>query len=421
MADSKETAKLLTAPEKLEVKSAYRCLGECALSAIWILLILLAYVTWGLPSPDTEPEYSPICMHATGGGPIGERGSLLHYKESCTKQLKDYFGKGAYLAEVRRVANDAIAYYRQQVEERRFGEAAGSNTTSTPGIVIFDIDETALSNADGFFPPSVTSSLVAMWRFLTGQPQQHRVCSRPHLEFVAKGRSGHHCGRGQRQQQLAGRAGRAMKLGLQQEMQLQQLGQQIGRVQAAPPLCSAPALAPVRELYYFLLDNGYEVVFLTGRSEDVRHDTEANLEAEGYGRPCGAPASVPTVSATSTSTPDGSAQQQPRRLLWWGPHSSSSAAAAAASTAAGPASRGRCYSALLMRSVGDQRAASVFKSEARQGLLAEAAAAGAGGGGGGGGGDVVLAGSIGDQFSDLTGSPEAEANWKLPNPVYTLL
>jgi len=32
-----------------------------------------------------------------------------------------------------------------------------------------------------------------------------------------------------------------------------------------------------------------------------------------------------------------------------------------------------------------------------------------------------LAGSFGDQFSDLEGASEAAASWKLPNPMYFIL
>jgi hypothetical protein len=118
------------------------------------------------------------------------------------------------------------------------------------------------------------------------------------------------------------------------------------------------------------------------RAQTAREDTAANLQAAGYGSLCPGGA-------------DGHGVVPP-----------AAAAAAARRGGDGPAAE-PCYVALLMRRAGDGRWASVFKPEARGALL---------------GAGYALAGSVGDQFSDLSGANHADAgDFKLPNPVYHLL
>ena len=62
-----------------------------------------------------------------------------------------------------------------------------------------------------------------------------------------------------------------------------------------------------------------------------------------------------------------------------------------------------------MRPPNDGRPASAVKPELRAALLAAAKEAAP---------NAQLAASVGDQFSDLGGDPEAHAVFKLPNPVY---
>lgn len=53
-----------------------------------------------------------------------------------------------------------------------------------------------------------------------------------------------------------------------------------------------------------------------------------------------------------------------------------------------------------------RRLASIYKPERRKALQDAG---------------FTLVGSIGDQFSDLSGLYPATASWKLPNPMYTIL
>ena len=50
--------------------------------------------------------------------------------------------------------------------------------------------------------------------------------------------------------------------------------------------------------------------------------------------------------------------------------------------------------------------ASVYKPQRRQKLIDDG---------------YELVGSFGDQFSDLDGTSQAQASWKLPNPMYYIL
>lgn len=162
-------------------------------------------------------------------------------------------------------------------------------------------------------------------------------------------------------------------------------------------------------------------VFLTGRSEDARAQTAANLAEAGYGNLCSAPSGTAAAAAAGalslsaafdaatapsrSSGADGSAGGPlRRRQLAQQQEATATAASGTGSSTSGLAAP--CYEALLMRQVGDERLASVFKAEARAALTA-----------GGAGGGHVIVGNIGDQYSDLVGEAAGAASFKLPNPV----
>lgn len=65
-----------------------------------------------------------------------------------------------------------------------------------------------------------------------------------------------------------------------------------------------------------------------------------------------------------------------------------------------------CYLQLDMRDPDDTRLASVYKPDKRAQLEAQG---------------YVIAGSLGDQWSDLAGTSSATASFKLPNPMYYIL
>ncbi|KAG2501775.1 hypothetical protein HYH03_000275 [Edaphochlamys debaryana] len=407
VAEATKTAPDAAAAElarKLEAEAARRAYAcrvvLLGLLALFGVMFTMKAVT---ESPDQRRTFSSACMHALGGGVVGPRGSLLHFDPRCTQELKEYFDQ-AYFSEVRRVADQAVAHFKQQVARQRAAEAAeGRDPPPSRGTVVFDIDETALSNMDGFFGPSAWQRLLSGVGLAAGTGE---VCARPHLEFndltpqllqlrAATALAGREPGlpdgdlaeEGPSGGYLPGAAGLATMTVLERR-----------------PLCSAPPLRATLDLYNWLYDNNYTVVFLTGRSEDARADTAANLLDAGYGSRCG-DTPDPAASASAATAPvrvDRSALSSRRAL---GDDSSSSASGSGSAPAPPPASK-RCYAELLMRVVGDDRLASVFKAEARRGLIAA-------------GHDLV--GNIGDQFSDLVGEASAPASFKLPNPVYTLL
>jgi predicted secreted acid phosphatase len=129
---------------------------------------------------------------------------------------------------------------------------------------------------------------------------------------------------------------------------------------------SAPALGPVLAFYKHLYTSNYSVAFITGRDENARDATAANLLAAGYGSECGTGHSGEVVRSID----------------------------------------GPCYVHLYLRQLNDTRLASVYKPAQRQDLLSKG---------------YSLVGSIGDQFSDLSGGHSADTGFKLPNPFYYIL
>lgn len=108
----------------------------------------------------------------------------------------------------------------------------------------------------------------------------------------------------------------------------------------------SPPLEAMLDLYHHLRALNYSTAFLTGRGEDGRDATAANLLRAGYGRPCHASGVDGAMSADDVA----------KELLISG--------------GAG-AEREPCYVRLLMRGPGDQRLASVYKPSARE-ILTEA-------------------------------------------------
>ncbi|KXZ55495.1 hypothetical protein GPECTOR_2g1044 [Gonium pectorale] len=441
-----ETSSLLAKPDPacqagLARPSLLQFLKSLCNNVTAILLGLsFFYLTYQFWTPPRN--YTSECLHALGGGAVGARGSLLHYDPKCTEQLKLYF-QYDYFPEVRAVSDEAIAYFRQhselqdrgrevQAAQQRAAQArqaadAATATGTDPdpdpdvrrGTVIFDIDETALSNMDGFFPPT-----APLW---WGRPPPPAVCARPHLEFVQQRQDAHGPHGGCRKHGAMGPAqqeqqpGQAEPRGAAAAEAAAVLGASAGVgadggadvdggvLSRGRPLCSSPPLAASLDLFNFLVDNNYTVVFLTGRSEDLRADTEANLAEAGYGWKCGddraAAAAAAAAAAQAPTAGAGSGAGGGRPGCWLSRVWSWLCGRAAPQPAAAAQ---RCYGELIMREVGDERLASVFKAEARAALVAS-------------GRQPPLVGNIGDQFSDLTGQASAPASWKLPNPVYTLL
>ncbi|KAG2435769.1 hypothetical protein HXX76_006965 [Chlamydomonas incerta] len=388
-----------------------------------LFIVLLACQGLNSPAaPDEARSFSSRCLSSSGGGVVGPRGSLLHFEPSCTVELREYFD-GAYFAEVRRVADAATSYFRALVarQNRQDQLAGAAGPRASRGTVVFDIDETALSNLDTFF------SRTAPWSRLLGMRPAADDCVHPHLEYMPFAGA-------PAAPPLVLLAGKGAGAGGAADDEAAAAAAAGGR----PRLCASPPLKATLELYNFLAASNFTLVFLTGRSEDARAQTAANLAEAGYGSLCPAPSGTAGGAATATdalslsevfdavtapsrsSGADAAAggPLRHRRHLAAQQEGAAAAAAAAAGSSSTAASSSAsssglaapCYAALLMREVGDERLASVFKAEARAALV-----------GAGGGGGHVLVGNIGDQYSDLVGEAAGAASFKLPNPVYTLL
>jgi hypothetical protein len=171
--------------DALSARRALACRVVAAgFGLLFIVLFCFKAVT---ESADQRRSFSSSCMHALGGGPVGPRGSLLHFDPRCTEELKvrptnlrafespflmgdvhlssatlsfclpsafrsaafarvppdlqEYFDH-AYYSEVRRVSDQAIAYFKQQVARHQQQETLGGVAPgSSLGTVIFDIGE----------------------------------------------------------------------------------------------------------------------------------------------------------------------------------------------------------------------------------------------------------------------------------------
>lgn len=274
---------------------------------------------WRLPvPPDEKRVYSSRCIRAIGGGTVGPRGNFVHPVPECEAELREYLDGGAYDAEVEEVAGAAITYFSAPLAARF---AAGGAGAATPYdlklLVVFDIDETALSNRATFFPSGARSgaALNSLGRPGCGHGAGAAASGSSSLALLVPELA---------DGDAAGAARRLQRLRPQQ--QYAPLKNTSSR--------TTPALQPVLRFYLALRASGFHVAFLTGRSEAARDATAANLAAVGYGRSC--------------ADADG------------GP-----SAAAASSSAEAP-----CYEALLLREDGDVRLASVYKPAKRAELEA---------------------------------------------------
>lgn len=247
------------------------------------------------------------------------------------------------------------------------GAGAGGVRAGAPrGVVVFDVDETALSNLPlaSPLPPRLAgaaapaAAAVAAAASATGAAASSPALLLPTARFSAEGAR-------------------------------------------LPPSWSArddadpsPALVPTLRLYGALQRQGLAAAFVTGRGEAARGATERNLLAAGYGGVCGDKGGGVGDRGDKGGGVGGGGDK----------------------SGGGGGSGAPCYLSLTLRRPGDARPASVYKPEARRAL---AAATG-----------LPVVGSVGDQWSDLSGelgaggAPGAAAPYvaiKLPNPFYYIL
>ena len=303
------------------------------------------------PQPPVPKFPSASCMHFVGGGAARPGGAFPQPRQRsprCWPSIRAYFERGDYLADVAEAVGDAR-------EVLRF-----YSRPSRDLVLVFDIDETSLSNADEWMTTTATATATTT----TNSGRSRRSSSEeegdregdddedvpPHLLFDLD--------------PLAALERRALS-------------------------ASSSPLQATLGLYRDAYAAGFSVAFVTGRTDKggMREATERNLEEAGYGVACGSDGG------------GGTGEEGP-------PAKEGEEGGGGGAAAAAP-----CYLSLTMRSPGDARPASVYKPEARSKLLLS----------GGGGRNLTLVASLGDQFSDLVGAAGAHASFKLPNPVYAIL
>jgi hypothetical protein len=217
-----------------------------AVLAITLGALLGVFASSPLPQPN-PPQIPPECVTALGGGVMGPGGSIRMTAGrndsgpsspssggGCRSALAAYaaFPNGPYYRDVGAAVEAAYAALGIVDNDDEDGGSTLRPTATTPrGVVIFDIDETALSNA----PLSSEAAAEASSSLL--------FSANPQL-FTSDG---------------ARRVNRA----------------------------DSPALEPTLRLYRALQRQGLAAAFVTGRGEASRQETEQNLRSAGYGGQCG--------------------------------------------------------------------------------------------------------------------------------------
>ena len=176
------------------------------------------------PQPPLPKFPSASCMHFVGGGAARPKGAFPQPRQRsprCWPSIKAYFERGDYLKDVAEAVGDAR-------EVLRF-----YSRPSRDLVLVFDIDETSLSNADEWMTMAVRDSEGGKSLLFDVDP-------------------------------LAELARRALA-------------------------ASSPPLQATLELYKDVYAAGFSVAFVTGRTDKggMREATARNLEEAGYGVECG--------------------------------------------------------------------------------------------------------------------------------------
>lgn len=165
----------------------------------WVGLWGISAITPPLPVM-TAPVGDAVCFHCMGGGFIQPGGDFPHFtSEACTTQLKEYFRPtgGKYWQDVQTVATSASSYFLKLARD-------GQLQSITKPVVVFDIDETSLSNAESFFSfandsdslPAITpvlyfyrtlQSLNISVSFITGRKESYRQATTVNLQRAGYG------------------------------------------------------------------------------------------------------------------------------------------------------------------------------------------------------------------------------------------
>ena len=190
------------------------------------------------PQPPPQPPLpkfpSPSCMHFVGGGAARPKGAFPQPRQRsprCWPSVRAYFERGDYSADVAEAVGDAR-------EVLRF-----YSRPSRDLVLVFDIDETSLSNADEWMKMMKSSSSNG------GEEEDGKENDAALSSFDVD--------------PMAALERRAL-------------------------LASSPPLRATLFLYRDAYAAGFSVAFVTGRTDkgEMREATARNLEEAGYGSLC---------------------------------------------------------------------------------------------------------------------------------------
>eukprot|EP00201_Polytomella_parva_P001808 CAMPEP_0175083080 /NCGR_PEP_ID=MMETSP0052_2-20121109/27137_1 /TAXON_ID=51329 ORGANISM="Polytomella parva, Strain SAG 63-3" /NCGR_SAMPLE_ID=MMETSP0052_2 /ASSEMBLY_ACC=CAM_ASM_000194 /LENGTH=284 /DNA_ID=CAMNT_0016354397 /DNA_START=728 /DNA_END=1582 /DNA_ORIENTATION=+ len=284
------------------------------------------------------------------------------------------------MTEVHDVSSSALTLFRS---------LALATTPNRKQVIVFDIDETVLSNRFSFFPNNKPDFRVNKDMYLRGDVSEDEQISSYRMMGSDGGdnmrprhrRSSQDSYSAQSLESVSSAASASDTVSFSSSMAASMPRQHPLKHSCMDKSPYAPALGPMLDVYRTLYAMNYSVAFLTGRSERDRNYTLANLQDAGFGSYCSA------IGANASSS----------HIM---------TAAAATKVADAPSTPTPCFVALFMRENNDMRLASVYKPEKRGALV---------------GAGFEIVGNFGDQFSDLVGPNSAPNNFKLPNPAYYII
>ena len=213
------------------------------------------------PQPPVPKFPSASCMHFVGGGAARPGGAFPQPRQRsprCWPSIRAYFERGDYLADVAEAVGDAR-------EVLRF-----YSRPSRDLLLLFDVDETSLSNADEWM--TVSRSRSSNNSSSSKEEEEHREG-----DDDDDGDDG------------------------DEPLSLFDLDPRAALERRALA-ASSPPLQATLGLYRDAYAAGFSVAFVTGRTDrgDMREATVKNLEEAGYGVECGSDSKEGGAAAAAT-------------------------------------------------------------------------------------------------------------------------
>ena len=208
------------------------------------------------------------------GGSFPASGSTA--SEDCQNQLADYFNgdySGNYWQDVARIAAGASSYFSAlpafPIPQRQQQQ-----------VVVFDIDETALSNSEFFGFAGRDRSYYNKWTSGNHWEGRRKLMQSSSMEAMQTS------ARGDAWASAAMHA-RTSSHAVAAHTAPHHLRSLLGSSPNDwPTTATLPALQDVLNLYNTLYGLGFSLAFVTGRSEGERTSTSSNLQTAGYGALC---------------------------------------------------------------------------------------------------------------------------------------